>query len=486
MRSSGPSRRSTRPGSHAVPLPVSHAFHTQIVAPASEPLRATLERLDLRAAEHADRRQRERRVLPDGRRRRAADARHPRAPGGLAGAVRRRAAARCTRPARASSSRSGRRRRCRASSRTCSATSADVLVAVHQPSASWATSRRSTRRCAGCTRPGSGRPRRAAAAPARGARAGRRRSAAAGGAVQRRSAAARSRQCGRRSARRPRTSSSATCSPTSSTRAGASVDGDGVASAGAGEPVVITGAALGLPGTDRGLRRRERRAGCSRRAAHRRHPEPAAPRDARQAHHAAREARGRRADVRDDRRPVATSSSSPARAGAFDLDGGVRRRRGAHPRARRRHRARHRGRHRRAARRRASRWSCTTRPRPRARQLPERWGLPDDAPRRHRRRSSRRRFPGSTRSPTSCTRYHLDRARRRASWPTSSSLRARLVGPTGDGTAFASSTGGSPSCEHEIDARRRTPSTAASCSASCRWGTRSSPSSSARAGRTPR
>jgi acyl transferase domain-containing protein len=34
-------------GYNAVPLPVSHAFHTSIVAPASEPLRQTLERLHL-------------------------------------------------------------------------------------------------------------------------------------------------------------------------------------------------------------------------------------------------------------------------------------------------------------------------------------------------------------------------------------------------------------------------------------------------------
>ncbi len=36
-------------GHQAIPLPVSHAFHTEIVAPASEPLRAALKRLGLRA-----------------------------------------------------------------------------------------------------------------------------------------------------------------------------------------------------------------------------------------------------------------------------------------------------------------------------------------------------------------------------------------------------------------------------------------------------
>ena len=40
------------------------------------------------------------------------------------------------------------------------------------------------------------------------------------------------------------------------------------------EPVVITGAALGLPGHRAGLRRRERRADPGRRAVHRRHPAP--------------------------------------------------------------------------------------------------------------------------------------------------------------------------------------------------------------------
>ena len=36
-------------GYNAVPLPVSHAFHTSIVAPASEPLRQMLERLHLQS-----------------------------------------------------------------------------------------------------------------------------------------------------------------------------------------------------------------------------------------------------------------------------------------------------------------------------------------------------------------------------------------------------------------------------------------------------
>ncbi|NIQ28610.1 MAG: malonyl CoA-acyl carrier protein transacylase, partial [Gammaproteobacteria bacterium] len=35
-------------GIQVVPLPVSHAFHTRIVAPASEPLKAVLSRMQVR------------------------------------------------------------------------------------------------------------------------------------------------------------------------------------------------------------------------------------------------------------------------------------------------------------------------------------------------------------------------------------------------------------------------------------------------------
>ena len=75
-----PSRRSRPPGITAMRIPVSHAFHTAIVAPASEPLKVAMRRLEVRGAEPADRRQRDRRVLP-GRRRRRDDARDPRPPG---------------------------------------------------------------------------------------------------------------------------------------------------------------------------------------------------------------------------------------------------------------------------------------------------------------------------------------------------------------------------------------------------------------------
>ena len=66
-------------------------------------------------------------------------------------------------------------------------------------------------------------------------------------------------------------------------------------------PVVITGAALGLPGRRAAVRRHERRAPAQRRAGHRRHPRPPAPRDARQAHHAAGQGRRRHRALRDDR-----------------------------------------------------------------------------------------------------------------------------------------------------------------------------------------
>ena len=50
-------------GYNVVPLPVSHAFHTSIVAPASEPLREMLSHLHMQSPQRAGRRQCERRVL---------------------------------------------------------------------------------------------------------------------------------------------------------------------------------------------------------------------------------------------------------------------------------------------------------------------------------------------------------------------------------------------------------------------------------------
>ena len=81
---------------------------------------AALIRLNLPAARAPDRRERDGRVLPDGVRRRSRDARHARAAGRVARAVREGPADAVRRRGRGSSSRSARRRRCRASSMTCS------------------------------------------------------------------------------------------------------------------------------------------------------------------------------------------------------------------------------------------------------------------------------------------------------------------------------------------------------------------------------
>ena len=50
-------------GYNVVPLPVSHAFHTSIVAPASGPLREMLSHLHMQSPRVPDRRERERQVL---------------------------------------------------------------------------------------------------------------------------------------------------------------------------------------------------------------------------------------------------------------------------------------------------------------------------------------------------------------------------------------------------------------------------------------
>ena len=78
----------TERGHQAIQLPVSHAFHTEIVAPASEPLRDDAAAPRLRATADPDRGQRRRRVLPVRPERGGADGRHPRPSGRLAGAVR--------------------------------------------------------------------------------------------------------------------------------------------------------------------------------------------------------------------------------------------------------------------------------------------------------------------------------------------------------------------------------------------------------------
>ena len=135
------------------------------------------------------------------------------------------------------------------------------------------------------------------------------------------------------------------------------------------EPVVITGAALGLPGAESAVRRRERGADAGRRAGHRRDSRPPAPGDPRQAHHAAGQGRGRRRTFETIDR-LEDVIKLAARAGAFDLDGGVRDRRRPRCRARARHAAGDRRGHRRAARRGDPARARATRPRLRAPNFP--------------------------------------------------------------------------------------------------------------------
>ena len=135
-------------GINAVRIPVSHAFHTSIVAPASEPLKSALRRLDLGAP-----------ALPivsnvtgdfypaDGRH--GHDARTARPAGRLTRAVRPTAFTRCTTRARASSWRSAPRRRSTASSRTSSA-AATTYSPCSPTTPRPATSRRSTPRSVDC------------------------------------------------------------------------------------------------------------------------------------------------------------------------------------------------------------------------------------------------------------------------------------------------------------------------------------------------
>ena len=132
----------------------------------------------------------------------------------------------------------------------------------------------------------------------------------------------------------------------------------------------------------------------------------------------------------------------------------------------------------------ASRSSCATRRTTLGTQLPDALGAARGAARRHRRhlrlgvpraRRLRRRARALLR-PTSGRRHELERAASRCA-PASTRRRRRSAAEVDHRIARAA---------RRCSPRRATSSTAASCSASCRWGTRSSPSSSARAGRTPR
>ena len=136
-------------GMNASRIPVSHAFHTAIVAPVSEPLKAALRRLDVRPP-----------MLPivsnvtgefypadadvDDRCWTCSAARSPRRSGSST------ACAHCRRPVPGCSSRSAPRRRCMGSPRTSSAT---MRWRCSPTTRNMATSPPSTRRCAGCTPP---------------------------------------------------------------------------------------------------------------------------------------------------------------------------------------------------------------------------------------------------------------------------------------------------------------------------------------------
>ena len=253
---------STRAGYQAVPLPVSHAFHTAIVAPASEPLRRdAASGCDLAAARDPDRRQRRPASfypmgpgVVDRRCSTCSAARSPRPVQfvkGLRDAVRRRA--------RACSSRSARSGRCRLRRRRARRRP-DVVVAVHQPP----EARRRRGLQPGAVRPLRGRPRR------------RQRAAAAAhdrADARRRPARDRRRRRADREPRRgagPRSAGGDTLPgaraavrrvPRARPRAPAAA---AAADAAPREPVVITGAGLGLPGDRARLRRRQRRpASCA-------------------------------------------------------------------------------------------------------------------------------------------------------------------------------------------------------------------------------
>ena len=142
---------SSPPGTGSCGFPISHAFHTRDrgsgvrAAP-----RAVLAGLDLQPATAAHRRQRVRRVLPGGARRRLPDARHAGRPDRFAGAVREGPSDAVRRRARGCSSSWDRSRRSTGSSRTCSAIArtSSHCSRITRNQATWS---RSTTPCAACT-----------------------------------------------------------------------------------------------------------------------------------------------------------------------------------------------------------------------------------------------------------------------------------------------------------------------------------------------
>ena len=439
-------------GHDAIPLPVSHAFHTEIVAPASEPLRATLQRLDAVAAADPDRRQRRRRVLPVRARRRGADAGHPRRARSPRRCSSSRACTRSTTRARASSSRSVPSARCRASPPTCSGRRG--AEPGHQPPEG-GDSRRST----GAVRP-------VAAGLGSGSAASRRRRAE-----------RRDRSRSRRAAPAPRPRRRRRLGELGRLFAefverGRALMG-AAASERATEPVVITGAAARAAGHRAAVRRRATSRACS-------HgeqvidvdPGAAAPRDADK--HITRLVKGDDGSARfetiDDPADVIKLAGARRRVRPRR---GVRHRRRPPRGARARDAAGDRRRHRRAARRRHP-----ARPAlqghdaraPAARPL----AAARRAARRHR-RDLRLRLPRPrATSPPRSTRSGPSASKRRARWRT---LRARC---STHGDAGTRSRRGRPAHPRRSSAtleQRAVPaSTAASCSACSPWATPSSPS----------
>ena len=132
-RSAGRSPRCAARGHQAALLPVSHAFHTAIVAPRQRAVARDAAASRAASPAAADRCQRRRRAVPDRRGRPGADARHPRRVRSPRRCSSSRACARCTTRGRASSSRSAPRARCRASPPTCSATTPCLSLATNHP-----------------------------------------------------------------------------------------------------------------------------------------------------------------------------------------------------------------------------------------------------------------------------------------------------------------------------------------------------------------
>ena len=116
--------RFNKSGLKAMRIPVSHAFHTQIVASAARPMRQVLDRLELQLAANPRHRQRDGRAVSV---RPGAGQGLPRAADRVAGAVGARVSKRCTPAACASSWRSAPRRCSRASWTTCSTARPDLV-----------------------------------------------------------------------------------------------------------------------------------------------------------------------------------------------------------------------------------------------------------------------------------------------------------------------------------------------------------------------